>query len=248
MTRSSTSARPLRGTRHAGRVGRAREAGLTLLEVLAAAMIFALVMTVLISTSSTAVHRVGQSARRLEASLVADEILADLEIQMKQGIAPEIDEEESVRDPYEIRVVRFDLLGEDGDGTVPGDALDVAALLGTGLPEVAKHLKQYDIEVSWIEQGGPQSVTRTTFAYDWELAALEFSELFDRTSRNAIGTNTTGDENDGAGNSDGNGNSGDSTRSGSNNDTTGPGAGADSNRGNGHNARLRALARDPVSN
>jgi len=76
------------------------EFGLTLLEVLAAAMIFAMVMTVLISTSSTAVHNVGVSARRLEANLVAEEMLADLEIQMKQGIAPEIDENELTRDPY----------------------------------------------------------------------------------------------------------------------------------------------------
>ena len=51
---------------------RARQAGLTLLEVLAAAMIFAMVMTVLIGTSSSAVHRVGMSARRLEANTVAD--------------------------------------------------------------------------------------------------------------------------------------------------------------------------------
>ena len=57
-----------------------REAGLTLLEVLAAAMIFAMVMTVLIGTSSNAVHHVGVSARRLEAGLVADNLLSDLEM------------------------------------------------------------------------------------------------------------------------------------------------------------------------
>ena len=68
---------------------RHRELGLSLLEVLAAAMIFAMVMTVLISTSSTAVYHIGASVRRLEASMLADRILADLEIEMKQGIAPE---------------------------------------------------------------------------------------------------------------------------------------------------------------
>ena len=54
---------------------RRRAHGLTLLEVLAATLIFALVMTVLVGTSSTAVHRSGLSARRLEANLVADAVV-----------------------------------------------------------------------------------------------------------------------------------------------------------------------------
>jgi len=166
-------------------------AGLTLLEILAATLIFAMVMTVLIGTSSTAVHRVGVSARRLEASLVADEILADLEIQMKQGLAPEADEFVSLRDPYEIRVVRSGLIG-DGADTVAGVGLELASLVGAELPEVAKYLKQYDIEVRWTEQSGPQSVTRTTFAYDWQLAAVEFSELFAQAGRANFGTNGGG--------------------------------------------------------
>jgi prepilin-type N-terminal cleavage/methylation domain-containing protein len=154
------------------------EPGFTLLEVLAATTIFAMVMTVLISTSSTAVHHIGVSARRLEANLVADEILVDLELQMKLGIAPEVDESESTRDQYAIRVLRTDLFQDPG----PTDSVDtgssIASMLGSELPEVAKHLKQYDIEVSWFEQNGPQRVTRTTFAFDWQSAAIEFSELF----------------------------------------------------------------------
>ena len=161
-----------------------RESGLTLLEVLAATMIFAMVMTVLISTSTTAVHHVGVSARRLEASLLADEILADLEIQMKRGIAPEVDEDEFTRDQYAIRIFRTDLLPDPGAGDPDGMATGVAAMLGAELPEVAKHLKQYDIEVSWFEQSGPQSVTRTSFAFDWQSATIEFPELFAQAGRN----------------------------------------------------------------
>ena len=158
------------------------EPGFTLLEVLAATTIFAMVMTVLISTSSTAVHRVGVSARRLEANLVADEILVDLEIQLKLGIAPEVDQSESTRDQYVIRVLRTDLFQDPG----PTDSVDagssIASMLGSELPEVAKHLKQYDIEVSWFEQNGPQRVTRTTFAFDWQSATIEFSSLFRSSS------------------------------------------------------------------
>ncbi len=207
-------------------------AGLTLLEILAATLIFAMVMTVLIGTSSTAVHRVGVSARRLEASLVADEILADLEIQMKQGLAPEADESVSLRDPFEIRVVRSGLIGDGADGAA-GIGLELASLVGAELPEVAKYLKQYDIEVRWTEQSGPQSVTRTTFAYDWQLAAIEFSELFDRAGRDSLGTNGSGSDADE--NEIGNGSGG------NRNASRDPNADADCY--NGHNARLRALAK-----
>jgi len=223
-------------------------AGLTLLEILAATLIFAMVMTVLIGTSSTAVHRVGVSARRLEASLVADEILADLEIQMKQGLAPEADEFVSLRDPYEIRVVRSGLIG-DGADTVAGVGLELASLVGAELPEVAKYLKQYDIEVRWTEQSGPQSVTRTTFAYDWQLAAVEFSELFAQAGRANFGTNGGGGGGLGGGGrlgGGGGGGSGSGSGSGSGgSDSAGSGGAlpdpnADPDCYNGHNARLRA--------
>ncbi len=181
--------------------------GLTLLEVLAAAMIFGMVMTVLVGTSSTAIHHVGISARRLEANLLADEILADLEIQMRQGIAPAIDEDESVRDIYSIRVTRT-ALGAGGPEASALAVPDVASLLGAELPEVAKHLNQYDIEVGWIEQSGPQRVTRTTFAFDWQAAAAEYGELFQATEGN-LGTAFGGSGSDGtsgAGSSPGGGN------------------------------------------
>jgi hypothetical protein len=161
---------------------RSSELGLTLLEVLAAAMIFAMVMTVLIGTSSTAVRNVGVSARRLEASLLADDIIADLEIQMKQGVAPEVDENESVTGPYSVRIFRTELSQDPEATDFEGTGLGIATMLSADLPEVAKHLKQYDIEVSWFEQNGPQRVTRTTFAFDWQAAALEFGDLFQQAS------------------------------------------------------------------
>jgi hypothetical protein len=178
---------------------RRQELGLTLLEVLAAAMIFSMVMTVLIGTSSTAVHNIGVSARRLEANMLANEILTDLEIQMKQGIAPEVVENESTRDQFAIRVFRTDLVQNpeaDPAGSTNA-ASSFALMLGPDLPEVAKHLKQYDIEVSWIEQNGPQTVSRTTFAFDWQTAATEFSDLFARSNRTGGGSGQNDDGIDG---------------------------------------------------
>ena len=209
--------------------GRHAEIGLTLLEVLAAAMIFAMVMTVLIGTSSTAVHNIGVSARRLEADLVADEVLADLEIQMHQGIAPEIAENEIIRDQFSIRVFQT-ALGQTPSSVQdagPGSAAnDITALLGTELPEVAKHLKQYDIEVGWIEQNGPQKVTRTTFAFDWQAAAAEFGELFQGAGE-GLGQAL------GAGGNDASGNSGGASGAGSSGTGSGTGKNSSSRRGGG---------------
>ncbi len=178
-----------------------RNAGLTLLEVLAAAMIFAMVMTVLVGTSSTAVHRSGQASKQLEANLVADAFLADLEIQINQRIAPVIEEADSNRDDFTIQVQRVSLLGEATDGSGIGlngfgdadagsGAGEIAGLLAGDLPEVVKHLYQYDLNVSWVDSSGVQSVTRTTFAFDWQAAALEFAELFQGAGEEGTGEDT----------------------------------------------------------
>ncbi|MAG34440.1 MAG: hypothetical protein CL908_26515 [Deltaproteobacteria bacterium] len=167
--------------------------GLTLLEVLAAAMIFAMVMAVLVSSSSMSVRRSGLSARRLEANLVAESFLADLEIQIKQRIAPEVEEEERTQEDFVVRIVRSDFAPPPEAGAAPpslslaGEA-DIAALLGAELPEVARHLKRYDIEVSWIGGTGTvDKVTRTTFAFDWQAAASELEELFQGGAAGASG-------------------------------------------------------------
>lgn len=174
--------------------------GLTLLEVLAATLIFTLVMSVLIGASQMGVQRAGDAARRLEASQLADAIVAELEIQMRSGIAPPVEEEErtSEDERYRIRVLDRSLQqalaesgaesgagletppapGAGGATQIGGAGSGIGTLLAGELPEAAKHLHQYDVEVSWDEQAGPVSVTRTTFAFDWQAAKVEFADLF----------------------------------------------------------------------
>ena len=179
--------------------------GLTLLEVLAATLIFVTVMTVLIGTSTTLVHRAGTASKRLEANLVADVFLADLEIQIKQRLAPVIEEPETNREDFTIQVSRSGLLGSPEDAPSLGlagfggaesgtGAREIAGLLAGDLPEVIKHLYQYDIDVSWIDSSGVQNVTRTTFAFDWQAAALEFSDLFGGGGSGDEGEGNDGDE------------------------------------------------------
>ena len=188
---------------------RRRARGLTLLEVLAATLIFALVMTVLVATSTTGVHRAGLSARRLEANVVADAVVADLEIQMRKQIAPVVDRTEwevqgtTEDEKYTIRLQNrtiqealaapaqtvADQVAAAAGNPAPalptsgatriGGAGGIGTLLAGELPEVAKHLRQYDIEVAWVGADGPESITRTTFAFDWEAARIEFAPLFE---------------------------------------------------------------------
>ncbi|MEZ4354139.1 MAG: prepilin-type N-terminal cleavage/methylation domain-containing protein [Myxococcota bacterium] len=161
---------------------RPRAQGLTLLEVLAAALIFVMVMTVLVSSSSMGVRRAGLSARRLEADLVAESALADLEIQMRQGIAPLVEEEEQTRGDFVVRIARTGFVPGAGGGSaaiVADGAGELGPLLAQELPEVAKHLARYDIEVSWVGVDGVvDRVRRTSFAFDWEAASAEFGDLF----------------------------------------------------------------------
>lgn len=183
--------------------GPARAArGLTLLEVLAALAIFAVVMTVLIGTSTSAVHRAAVSARRLEANLLADAVVADLEIQMRTGIAPVLEKTEwkTEDEQYLVRLLNRTLqealaaptttLAEEADGTTSpapdgpaatriGGGAGIGTLLAGELPEVAKHLRQYDVEISWMDVDGPESLTRTTFAFDWQAAKVEYAALFE---------------------------------------------------------------------
>ena len=194
------------------------ERGLTLLEVLAATMIFALVMTVLVGTSSTAVHRSGLAARRLEANLLADAVVADLEIQMRKKIAPVVEQTQWTTEDEEYVVhvqnrsieaalaAPAETLADDAAGTATpvrpgpgstqiGAGSGIGTLLAGELPEVAKHLRQYDIEIVWIGADGPESVTRTTFAFDWQAAQLEYAALF--TAEGGAGdAGKTGDDED----------------------------------------------------
>lgn len=165
--------------------------GLTLLEVLAAFLIFSIVFTVLVGTSQTAVHGQGVALRRLEASAIADEVLADLEVQIQQKQAPVVGEDVS-RDLFEVSLTSSALMADGPPGAEPGrppasGPPDMASLAGGGggagalaaaVPELAPYLLRYDVEVRWSEAEGPRKVVRTTFAFDWERAAMELADLF----------------------------------------------------------------------
>jgi prepilin-type N-terminal cleavage/methylation domain-containing protein len=164
-------------------------AGFTLLEVLAATLIFAIVMVVLIGSSTEAIHRVGLSASRLEASALADRELARLESVLQARAQPPQDYEETV-DDFVIRVWSEPALnGNDAPSQPPpGPGLDLAgggaglAALGPMIqmvaPGIEAFLLRYEIRVEWIEGVAPGSVGRTTYAFDWPGAQAALPDLF----------------------------------------------------------------------
>lgn len=184
--------------------------GLTLLEVLAAFLIFSLVFTVLVGTSQTAVHSQGLALRRLEASLIADEVLADLEVQIQQRLTPILADGLS-RELFEVEVTSSPFAApapDAGAAAAPaaGDALSLAgagggaALLAASFPEAAPFLLRYDVVVRWMEAEGPQQIGRTTFAFDWETASVALADLF-AVAGGGLGSEAS-DDGLGAGDSD----------------------------------------------
>ena len=169
---------------------RRREDGLTLLEVLAAFMIFSLVFTVLVGSSQRAVTKQGTSFRRLEANEIADAYLADLEVALARRELPVIEEERIEQDPFVIRIGETEVGGrlESDSGSAgptpepetaasPIGGLDISSLLVTQAPELAAFARQYEVVVEWPDGNRMRSVRRVAMGVDWPGATSVFAAL-----------------------------------------------------------------------
>jgi prepilin-type N-terminal cleavage/methylation domain-containing protein len=156
-----------------------RRSGFTLLEVLAAVAILGGLYIVLAGVAMQGLRAEGESQRRLEASLLADHHLSELEIQLEAGTPPELGRTESEEDLFriELEVKPFEISlpapsTEAGDGAeLPSPADD------TGTAALAA-LRTIELTVSWLEGEEERSVVRTTYAFDLE-AASELVEGLD---------------------------------------------------------------------
>ncbi len=90
----------MRNSPHASRA----RAAFTLLEVLAAIALLGVVFTALSRSAAVGVLSEGHSRRLLEASLLADTQLAELQLAALSGEVPEIGVKESDVDDFVIRV------------------------------------------------------------------------------------------------------------------------------------------------
>jgi prepilin-type N-terminal cleavage/methylation domain-containing protein len=147
---------------------RRADAGFTLLEVMGAVAIIAIVFTSLAQVANEGLRSQGVSRRRLEASLLADRRLAQIEIELAAGIAPEIGESEEEEEPYTIvvRVTSFDIASAipvTGFGAT--DPTEEATLPGVLGDEVSP-IRAIEIEIRWTEGLDEFQVVRNTYGID----------------------------------------------------------------------------------
>ena len=145
-----------------------RPQGFTLLEVLIAVAVLGLVFTALANTHIQALRYEGESYRRLRASLLADAILADLEVALEEGTAPPLGRQEDESDDFvivtEVSAYDIPLALEAPEGLEGG-----ATLFGSRGRE--SMIRRVDVSVSWTEGVDELTVQRTSFGLDLEQAA-----------------------------------------------------------------------------
>jgi len=178
---------------------RNRERGFTLLEVLAAVSLLIVLFIPLVRTAIDGLRSEGESRRRLEASLLADEALAAIESGIAIGSVPDIGQ--SAEEVREFRIVTsvtsFEppfARVEDDDPKRPSSPRPEPAHSLFPAPDSRQEspLRRIEVRVSWPAPGedgsdlegegharAPQ-VARTTFALDIagvadELAVLELA-------------------------------------------------------------------------
>ena len=81
---------------------RRAERGLTLLEVLGAVALLGILYSVLAGSAIEGLRSEGESRRRLRASLLADERLAEIELALQGGSAPPLGEESEEQDGFTL--------------------------------------------------------------------------------------------------------------------------------------------------
>jgi prepilin-type N-terminal cleavage/methylation domain-containing protein len=192
----------LRGTR--GERAWAQRGGFTLLEVLAAVAILGIAYIALGSSGIQALQHEGESRRRLQASLLADSELAEIETQLEAGLAPQLGKNEREAEGFQVAVevtpftidipeentasgqrlgkARSRLGGSDAQ-RLPQPVIPGPSLLGGGQGAGAvSPLRKIDVRVTWNEGFGERSVARTTFGLDREAAAPTIDALNAQTA------------------------------------------------------------------
>lgn len=162
---------------------RRAERGFTLLEVLAAVAILGILYTTLVGVAMQGLQAEGTSRRRLEASLIADRQLAELDLQLDTGVVPPIGEEDTEQGDF-----RITLSVEPFDLVLPGledERGQNAPLLSDVTADKTTPLRVIRIVVSWPEGDVEQQVVRTTFGFDASTVDL-----------NALAPQTPGQEGD----------------------------------------------------
>jgi len=165
------------------------DSGFTLLEVLGAVAILAILYTTLSTVAIRWLRSEGESRRMLEASLTADWEISQFELQLDTGVAPELGVTESETEnglkvtwevtPLQTKIFKTPLeKQQERDAANPSapSRLDATAQAAAAIAQdaasdaFAPPFLQVDLRVSWIEAGSEHAITRTLFAVDEDAA------------------------------------------------------------------------------
>ncbi|MCP5058212.1 MAG: prepilin-type N-terminal cleavage/methylation domain-containing protein [bacterium] len=143
--------------------------GFTLLEVMVAIMALGIAVTMLTRTAVDGMRLEGDAYRRLGASRVAGQLMADLESGMIGGVVPEVGQRELEVEGFVVVVeaspVEPSDLGIDL-GDRDRDSGPLTALVGDDRQSTGPPLLEIQIAVTWQEGLYTQEVRRTTFSFD----------------------------------------------------------------------------------
>jgi prepilin-type N-terminal cleavage/methylation domain-containing protein len=145
-----------------------RSRGFTLLEVLVAVAVLALLYTTLAGVAIQGLRAEGESSRRLEASLLADSVLADVDVALEEGAPPPLGRQENESDDFTI-VTEVSAYDFPVPLEAPEELKGGATLFGSRGRE--SMIRRVDVSVSWTEGVEELTVRRTSFGLDLEQAA-----------------------------------------------------------------------------
>jgi len=178
--------------RAAGERRRPAQAGLTLLEVLGAVALLGILYTALAGSAIEGLRSEGESRRRLEASLLADDRLAEIELSLTSGVAPPIGTDEQEVDGFTVatEVRPFELPQWPEADAARAEPTSLAAKRAAERAKDAPSLfapprgatapaalLSLDVVVRWEEGIFKREVRRTTYAVDSTVVEAAFESL-----------------------------------------------------------------------
>ena len=157
---------------------RRAERALTLLEVMAAVALLGIVYTFLAKAATQGVRSEADSRRRMEASLLADATLAEIETRLAFGEALQLEltEEEDKGFRVSVEVTPFQLAAELA-GKLAGTAPDAPSAFGAAGADAPSLVQRVEVRVVWDDGIFERSAERVTFAFDTQAAQALASGL-----------------------------------------------------------------------
>ena len=152
---------------------RRAERALTLLEVLAAVALLGILYTFLARAATQGVRSEADSRRRMEASLLADATLAEIETQLAAGEALQLESTEIESENADFRVsVEVTPLERPAGlaGRLAKTAPGTPSAFGAGDADAPSLLQRVEVRVVWDDGIFERSAERLTFAFDTQEA------------------------------------------------------------------------------